>query len=296
MSEASPAGQTFSYAQAAKGRSPSVPSPLPSGKALSESAETSERRISYPETKPKTIDSAKVKAEETEKSGNSDLQTGADPSSTLGGSVELKTKNIVSPKQLDPMAPPVTSSTPPSPSLGASSTSTLQKEDEILSTVNGSSDSTWDKQSQGSQNGNKGYEKVGEDKDQITSSSWNDDASQSAPLKEAPPPAINFWQHRKELQEAKAKTKLSPGLPAPKQNNTGNGNGNTSTSPKTENIFEPRKQDNKKKGKGFTANVEERSVLGLNKEGNKATEGKIRGGEEGRLIAFTACCGVADMN
>lgn len=298
LGEAPPAGPTFSYAQAAKGRSPSTPSPLPSGKALSESADMNERRISFPENTTKAADSTKIPAEEAgiENCANEDLRINADSCSAPAAIEETNTKNAISLEQLDPIVPPpVAPSTPPSPSFGASSPSTLPKEDELLSTANGSSDSTWDKQSQGSQNGNKGNEKVEEDKEQNSLPSWNDEAPQSAPLKDAPPPAVNFWQHRKEIQEAKAKTKQPSSLPMPKSNNFGGGNGSARNALKiVDNFLDPRKQDNKRKGKASGMNAEERSAPVIGKEGNKAIENKMRSGEEGKPIVFLASYEIAN--
>lgn len=300
LGEAPSAGPTFSYAQAAKGRSPSMPSPLSSGKALSESADTSERRISLSESTTKAADSTKFSAEETgvEKCANEGLRTSTDSRSASVGMVETSTKNAISLEHLDPMAlPQVAPSTPQSPSFGASSMSTLPKEDELLSTANGSSDSTWDKQSQGSHNGNKGNEKAEEDKEQSSLPSWNDEAPQSAPLKDAPPPAVNFWQHRKEIQEAKAKTKQSAVLPISKSSNFGSGNGSVRNPLKIhDSVLDPKKQDNKKKGKPSGMGVEERSALGIGKEGNKAIDNKIRNGEEGKLVAFDTSDYIANEN
>lgn len=82
-----------------------------------------------------------------------------------------------------------------SPSV--SNSSTTAPKDEDSNTVNGSSESTWDKQSQAS-----GAEKLTEEANE------KKDEKKDVPpkeLKAAPLPSVNVWQQRKEAQEAKAK-------------------------------------------------------------------------------------------
>ena len=185
--------------------------------------------------------------------------------------------------QSQPMA-----STPSSPSFGTASTSTLPKEDELSSTVNGSSESNWDKNSQSSQNGSKPSERAEESKTQHSASAWNDEGSPSALLKEAPPPAVNIWQYRKEIHEAKAKTKQASGPQAPKLTTQFVLGGHANNLVKnSDSSVDSRKQESKKKAKSSPAQVEERPALGSNKEGNKAGEARMRGPDEsGLLIVF----------
>lgn len=281
--ETSPAGPTFSYAQAAKGRSPSMPSPSQLSNDHPEPAYVSERRTSVPEAKTTVVDSLRLAKEGIVSQACEDdsLKAMADSNSTSSRAPEAISKSIaLSHQQSSVRLPQVTPSAPPSPGFGASSTSTLPKEDELSSTANGSSDSTWDKQSQGSQNGNKAIEKVEGDKEQSSVPAWNDESPHSVSLKEAPPPAINFWQHRKEIQEAKAKTKQSGHLQTLKQPSPGSGTAGFAAKNPDHNL-EIKKQDNKKKSKASGMSSEDGSGSGAGKEGNRIIEGKTRGGEEG---------------
>lgn len=294
ISDGSSPGASFSYAQAAKGRTPSIPSTLASGKSPSESDDLGVRRVSAPE--PKNTPIACPKAQTEELVGNSRegtvAKSGTEPASTPSRSAaELNSKSIA--PELQPNAegqaqtPP---SIPPSPSSGTASTSTLPKEDEALSSANGSSDSTWEKLSQGSQNGNKTSEKPESEKEQTTSQAWDEEpiTSSLTSLKEAPPPAVNVWQYRKELFDAKAKT-MSASLQIPKpQNHTGgNASSNNGTKP-SENALDMRKQDTKKRGKNTLGQPEEKQANG--KEVTKVPETKPRNGEEGKLLAFLLIC------
>lgn len=293
LSDGSSSGASFSYAQAAKGRTPSIPSTLASGKPTSESVDPGVRRVSAPEPKNAPITFPKAQTEELV--GNSRegtvTKSGTEPASTPSNAAEINSKSIA--PELQPntegqvQTPP---SIPPSPSSGTASTSTLPKEDEALSSANGSSDSTWEKLSQGSQIGNKTSEKLESDKDQTTSQAWDEEpiTSSITSLKEAPPPAVNYWQYRKELLDAKTKT-MSASLQIPKpQNNTGsNASPNIATKP-SENASDMRKQDTKKRGKNIPGQAEEKQANG--KEVTRVTETKMRNGEEGKLLASLLLC------
>lgn len=293
LSDGSSSGASFSYAQAAKGRTPSIPSTLVSGKSPSESVDLGVRRVSAPEPKNAPITFPKAQTEELV--GNSRegtvTKSGTEPASTPSNAAEINSKSIA--PELQPntegqvQTPP---SIPPSPSSGTASTSTLPKEDEALSSANGSSDSTWEKLSQGSQIGNKTSEKLESDKDQTTSQAWDEEpitssiTSSITSLKEAPPPAVNVWQYRKELLDAKTRT-MSASLQIPKpQNHTGgNASPNNGTKP-SENAFDMRKQDTRKRGKNIPGQPEEKQANG--KEVTKV----MRNGEEGKLLAFPSLC------
>lgn len=293
LSDGSSSGASFSYAQAAKGRTPSIPSALASGKSPSESDDLGVRRVSAPE--PKNTSIACPKAQIEELVGNSRegtvARSGTEPASTPSSAAELNSKSIIPELQPNAEGPVQTPpSIPPSPSSGTASTSTLPKEDEALSSANGSSDSTWEKLSQGSQNGNKTSEKPESEKEQTTSQAWDEEPTTSSltSLKEAPPPAVNVWQYRKELADAKAKT-MSASLQIPKpQNHTGgNASPNNGIKP-SENALDMRKQDTKKRGKNTPGQPEEKQAN--SKEVTKVTETKLRNGEEGKLLAFLLIC------
>lgn len=293
LSDGSPSGTSFSYAQAAKGRTPSTPSTLASGKSPSESEDLGVRRVSAPEPKHTPIAFPKAQTEELvgNSRGGAVAKSGTEPVSTPSSAAELNSKMTAPELQPNSEGQVHTSpSIPPSPSSGTASASTLPKEDEALSSANGSSDSTWEKLSQGSQNGNKTSEKPESDKGQNTSQTWDEEPTTSSltSLKEAPPPAVNVWQYRKELADAKAKT-MSASLQIPKpQNHTGgNASSNNGIKP-SENQLEMRKQDAKKRGKNIPGQPEERQASG--KEVTKVTETKPRNGEEGKLLAFLLLC------
>ena len=84
---------------------------------------------------------------------------------------------------------------PSSPDFSNASASTVPKEDDLSATPNDSSDATWDKQSQASQNGEKASSKGDVDKDETKSVTWEQAPSQPV-LKEAPVPAVNIRQKR----------------------------------------------------------------------------------------------------
>ena len=97
-----------------------------------------------------------------------------------------------------------TPSAPSSPSYGTTSITTLLKDDDVFATPNGSSESTWEKISQTSQNGERSLDKTNEDDEDAKISTW-EHVPVSAQLKEAPPPAFNIWQKRALDAQAKAK-------------------------------------------------------------------------------------------
>ncbi|KAK2752823.1 hypothetical protein FQN55_005955 [Onygenales sp. PD_40] len=103
-----------------------------------------------------------------------------------------------------------------SPSVGTASTTTLPKEDDISLTPNGSSDSTWDKQSQASGPVEKSTQTPESTKEKQGEDGWEKETPAVNELKAAPLPAFNIWQQRKEAQEAKAKATaaLKPTTPA----------------------------------------------------------------------------------
>ncbi|QKX56097.1 uncharacterized protein TRUGW13939_03197 [Talaromyces rugulosus] len=169
---------TFSYAQAAKG--------LAAPNTSQQSAQLPTDQVT--ETSPEDESSKDSQTSDTivaETSGDSEKPESVvdhESKSTTTGS----SKNVVSNTS--------------SPSIGTASTSTLAKEDDIPAIPNGTSDSTWDKQSQTSNPTDKAAS-VSESKDGSTKS---EKAAQKE-LKAAPIPTVNIWQQRKEAQDAKAK-------------------------------------------------------------------------------------------
>lgn len=226
----------FSYAQAAKGRSPSVPDT--------------------------TLDTEKPSPKRTASEGHMPSETESRKSAS----------EVASPEKPETSK----SSVPSSPDYGTASTSTLPKEDDPFSPRNGSSDSTWEKQSENSQNGSKGNDRADADKQQDELVSWSDDAPALPTLKEAPPPIVNFWQQRKEAQEAKQKANklLSSTSGKAVDANVGNTNGSKTPS-------EIKKHDTQRKAKGNTSQLDPNAALSGMKDGNKAADNKMRNVDDG---------------
>ena len=281
-----PAVPTFSYAQAAKGRSPPFSATQSPSKALSETTEAAlqaqpphEQSASseepLKEVKSRRTSESQIRSEiaapnEIEKVNDS---TKPAQDTTTVTTVARQPQSEAS-EQLAPFPPP-------SPSFGTGSTSTLQKEDDSSPTPNGSSESTWDKHSQGSQNGEKTGEKPEADKEQSMISSWEQKASTPSPLREAPPPALNFWQQR--ILEKRAKTSndslsLQPAGPTSSNNNTGQIGAPRKTQ---EDTVEASKQESKKKVRTSPQAATERSSPSVITDASKFEDAKHRNPEEG---------------
>ncbi|KAF4290859.1 hypothetical protein KXW98_008695 [Aspergillus fumigatus] len=178
---------TFSYAQAAKGviATPSAANPAstepnkPAVKADEQSI------ISSVQTEPETTAPTAPTAETSQEAEKAAASTDKDSESTATAPSKTNVSGTSS------------------PSVGASSTSTVSKEEEGSNTPNGTTESNWDKQSQVSGTDKQGNAQEAKDKPNASS-----DKDKKPPLKElkaAPLPAVNVWQQRKEAQEAKAK-------------------------------------------------------------------------------------------
>lgn len=271
---------TLTYALAAKGRSPSVPSLLPTGKAPSDTADNGPKRSSSSGSRDKTANSAKAPAKRTAsetrtpqvKDATADEEQKRVQHSEIKG---VSTSDNAEEKPPTAVQPQPMASTPSSPEYGITSTSTLPKEDDAFSTVNGSSDSTWDKQSQTSQNGSKAGEKADAGKEQPTKISWDEEAPAPVSLKEAPPPPVNIWQQRIAAQKPKQSNPPQQSTPPQPQKsaipnlNSGNANGPAKG---IEATTEQKKQDGKKKGKTGAGSPDERPVVVSAKNGNKSTD------------------------
>ena len=283
LNDASATAPSFSYAQAAKGRSPSAPSMPLATKAISETANDKNlRRSSVSDSKDVMSELSKDSGDDNacivhgEKTSKSIAKP--DSCSVVLPEAEVKGSEATQQSQISAQ-PQANASSPSSPSYGTTSTFTLSKEDEQSSTANGSSDSTWDKQSQSSQTGVKNGVKTGENKDEIHLINSNEETPLPAPLKEAPLPAVNFWQHRKEIQEAKAKSKVSPGVQMSKGSSTDVSTSNSINA--SDPSVEPRKLDGKRKVKVNSSGVEAKLHNSSVKEGSKPADVRARNGEEG---------------
>ena len=268
----------FSYAQAAKGRSPSVPSLVPAGKALSDTTETDAKNAPNSETRNSTTDSNKTSTKRTASEGRApqgkSFKAGDErrPAQAVETQTATKTDALLSDISNPAKPSKPISSTPSSPGYGndTTSTATLPKENDMFSTANGLSDAISDKQSQASQNGHKFGEKIETEKEQNPNISWDEETPAAASLKEALPPAVNIWQQRREAQ-AKSKPSILPQPPKPA--NLSNGPVNTGgTTKNTEANNEPKKQDSRKKGKTGSGPAEDRTALGNTRDGSKSAD------------------------
>lgn len=174
---ANPEIPSFSYAQAAKG----LPATPQSAKAAS-------------------TDSSKTAPKPDEQNTDSSPQTNSEPVPTETETTRDAEKAAASAdKDSDPTPTKPNVSGTSSPSEGTTSTSATGKDDEA-NTPNGTSDSTWDKQSQAS-----GTEKPTNGTENTKGKSSEKEKAPPKELKAAPLPAVNIWQQRKEAQDAKAK-------------------------------------------------------------------------------------------
>ena len=269
----------FSYAQAAKGRSPSAPSPTPPSKAFSDTTEADSKKAPHAETGASTPEPnntlTKRTASEDHALRGETLNGNDEPRPTQSGEAHATTGNGISSSDNSSSTKPAKQipSTPSSPDYGITSTSTLPKEDDMFSAVNGSSDATSDKQSQSSQTGNglsKSGEKAEAEKEHSATVPWDEETPTAASLKEAVPPAVNIWQQRKEAQ-AKSKSFTAPQQQKPSINSNMPGNTSGPTKgPETSN--EPRKQDSRKKGRNASGAFEDRTTLGATRDGSKSVD------------------------
>ena len=294
LGESAQAGPAFSYAQAAKGKSPSVSSTPPSGKTPAESTEMPTKMEPTHDTKTASTDQDKsILTRSTSESHDvqgKDLPNGHLPevASSIDGVTSANAASpLLSPKRRSVSQSQPAPSTPSSPSFGTASTSTLPKEEDEFSVPNGSSDSTWDKQSQTSQVADRNHDKPEDEKNQAKSNSWDKESPTPAPLKAAPPPAVNVWQQRKEAMEAKAKAG-KPITPVRAGSSNG-GMAQTNGAPRSsENSPDSHKPDNtRRKSKAGPVGSEDKSVGPNAKDTNRPGEGSGKSGTEGTLYLAT---------
>ena len=272
---------SFSYAQAAKGKTPASSSLPPNGKSSSEVTDKDLKRTVSSDRKMVITDvdrhSAKRAASEGRKpiSRSRDDKNEAPVSFLSDHKDDLGTDLLSKPKGEGTQKG---ASLPSSPEYGTTSTSTLPKEDDAFSTVNGSSDSTSDKQSQTSQNDASTVDK-GILEQQISPDAgptWDEEPSNALAFREAPPPILNVWQQRKEAQNAKARAKQA--LTAQGKSSTVDaGQCGTNGVVKGQDVTtDLKKPDSKRKGKTI---VEERAVQDTAKTMNR--DAKARHSSDG---------------
>lgn len=192
----------FSYAQAAKGLSSGPTSSAAASKPSSGSATPAKE--SQPSAAPAAAvmnwaDDAEANDARSEK-----------PSSTRESRVQPP------PTAPKPVAAPQasTASIVSSPDIGASSASTVTKDDDVSSIPNTSSDSTWENKSQASTSVEKSESSEKSSEKGEKGKNKNAERTPAKPLQEAPIPVFNVWKQRAE--EAKTKTtKPATVKPAP---------------------------------------------------------------------------------
>ncbi|KAL8721677.1 MAG: hypothetical protein Q9225_001677 [Loekoesia sp. 1 TL-2023] len=271
----------FSYAQAAKGRSPSGPPSVSTEKAVkgdqdaSSGASALENQDSIP-----AIGSSNTKRASSE--GSQSRNSNAKVITQMESPVQVfsgpgNTPAAATPATQASGQSQVVLSNPSSPEFGVTSASTLLKDDDLFSNANASSDSTWEKLSQGSQNGSRSIDKTDNEKEPATNGSWDEEtpALTTAPaLKEAPPPAVNFWQQRIDAKAAKQPSKPSTDNSSDQAMNVSNANG----------VIKPfdigaesRKQESKKQVKRGNGPLDEKSPPGGAKDSMKSGDGRMQG-------------------
>ena len=288
INEPAQPGPVFSYAQAAKGKSPSIHPTSPPSKTVSEATETHSAQ-----PKPQDISVKQSNTDESEPiprpsegraAKATDWRSGMNPDSLSNGKATTNTTTATpSPQRRSEAQSQNAGSAPSSPDFGSATASLLPKEDDLFSIPNGSSDSTWDKHSQTSRGGDKNGEKAEnaketdmEEKDAKeadSKTSWDEEPPSPTILKEAPPPTINFWQQRMEAQEAKARATKQTAIPqSTKVAGLTNGLGQPNSVSKGQDIAgDLKKGDARKKSKSSPAANDEKSIP----VGGKATDAKF---------------------
>ncbi|KAL8657000.1 MAG: hypothetical protein Q9226_002356 [Calogaya cf. arnoldii] len=280
-----PAVPIFSYAQAAKGRSPSGPSSVSMEKNPKEGERDSPKS---PGVDNQDIIPALEKSPTKRAVSEGDLSQshsidrkplGETQSPVLGTSESSTTPALTTAATQASEKSQVVVSTPSSPEFGVTSTSTLLKDEDLFSNANASSDSTWEKLSQGSQSGSRSNEKVDQEKELTVNGSWDEETPTipaPAALKEAPPPPVNIWKQRAEAKAAKQPTKPSA--------STSSGQLQTATDAKVATKpfdigAESRKHDSKKQAKRTNGSFDEKPATAGAKDTVKPSDAKVKGQE-----------------
>ncbi|KAI9732483.1 MAG: hypothetical protein M1818_007521 [Claussenomyces sp. TS43310] len=266
----------FSYAQAAKGRTtsqtaqPSEPTsgtngPSKSSRATSDTISGVVNGVNNADVDPNT-------------------SSPEDGSSTTGKLLRTLTK---APQTSS--APATFESSPPSPSFGSSSTSTLAKEEESQTLPPHLADATWqrgtrlpsatDQFSEGAERKKAKKNK----KDKAADKEVEKEKEEMKPaeiLVAAPPPAVNIWQQRKEAQAAKVKPAVESS-PTPSAESVSNGN----DIPVPGRLAEPKRKPKPSTAdevNGPTSSVQSgiKEPIASNKGQKKGSEGSQRAKEE----------------
>lgn len=226
----SPALPPFSYAQAAKGMSlpPTTNQTPPEPQVPQDDASSTAPKVSSAEptalelasTSPESAPAAKEQVAREEQGLEHSLSDVATEATSKSREQSVKRNHSAG---REPSSIQASSS----PDSGPTSTQPTSTSDEASSTLRGSSDSTWDEQSQTSNFLEKPTLNHEDDKelDQEQKSKGKQPDSVTEPeLKAAPIPVVNVWQERQKAQEAKAQANgpiKKPPLAQSQINNTG---------------------------------------------------------------------------
>lgn len=241
---------TFSYAQAAKGFS----SPAPT-----KAAESTKSTQSSDQNKSGTQPIANGSVSSMEHSTSSDEPAEAEADLDKSQPMERKdsTKESLTVSTDGGASTKNTVSGATSPSYGTASSVTLPKEDDISFTPNGTSESTWDKQSEVSGPVEKTDQSTEASTEKSSESGAAKSASTTKELKAAPIPTVNVWQQRMETQNAKAKTNTMPKSNGTLSKTAAKG-ANASQQTASESQFDSSKGANKKKMGDGTSETKDR--------------------------------------
>ncbi|KAF2029418.1 hypothetical protein EK21DRAFT_67678 [Setomelanomma holmii] len=188
------AASTFSYAQAAKGMS----TPTTTSKPVSGAATPAKDAAPVPNgsvtSAPTWADDAEGEAQPEQSTTTRETHSRASSAAPAASVQNLENSSISS------------------PDLGASSASTVTKDDDVSSLPNASSESTWDNKSQASTSVDKSIEPVEKTSEKVKKGK----NAVVKPLQEAPLPAVNFWKKR--ADELKSKTQRPTSSSSPLAN------------------------------------------------------------------------------
>ncbi|KAF7860829.1 hypothetical protein EAF04_008347 [Stromatinia cepivora] len=275
-SESTPTPPTFSYAMAAKGRATSTAnSAMQSSQASASGVSTPAKESNSVSNTPSVSVSGAAGSENGDRNinGATEALSKSDP---LGVGVNTDAK---------PTSQVSTGSISESPNVNAAPSATMPKEEELA--LNGTADASeqgWEKAGRSREEkpsveaseGRKPKKSKKQKKDDKEAEKEKEKEKEEVkvpevPLVPAPPPAVNFWEQRKEAQAAK--TKSSPSIPQ-----TANSFGEISTSTSTTKATDPRR-----KGKGSVEDEKAPQVgkdTALNKGQKKGPDGLIKGKED----------------
>lgn len=293
IGDTTPPAQAFSYAQAAKGRSPSASATLQPRKSSldisSSSSSTSLRQSAEARGMPSEMKVRRASEGQISVENLIEAVVKSEADLTAERSTKLNTTQQI--LQQAPGAAVSGSlvkpahSSPSSPSFGTTSISTLPKEEDVFATPNGSSESTWDKISQSSQNGEKFSSKPDADEVESKVASW-EHVPAVAQLKEAPAPTFNVWQKRAMDAQVRA-SKDAKSLHTMTVTNHNKEVSHVQPGRRVQEITpDVSKMEMRKKTRPSTSMTEERASFSASRDSSKTAEGKYRSGEEGILCIF----------